>query len=166
VFGRLIKLAHYLALIGFIGGLAASSVLGAFADKGPTSIVAAMRLAIVDLGESLAVPSLIAVLASGMLLVVARATLAYARWVWAKAAVAAVIAIIVLAFLEPAERRAAELAREAALGTPSSEVLSSAVSAEQVGGAIVLALALLARGLAIWRPRLGRPTAQRSEESD
>lgn len=166
MFGRLIKLVHYLALSGFIGGLAAAFVLGEWADTASTGATAAIRLAIVDLGERLIVPSLIAMLVSGVLLLVARPTLAYARWVWAKAALGGMTAVVVLAWLAPAERHAADLVREAALGSPPADDLSSVLADGQFGSAIVLVLVALAAVLAVWRPRLGRTTAQRSEGSD
>ena len=156
MFGRLIKLAHFLSLIGFVGGLAASLVLADFADSSPPGVLAALRMSIATVGETLVVPSLVTLVISGMLLVVARPQLINARWVWAKALVTLVIAGIALAVVQPAVTRAAVLAAEGSLGSPSLNAMTQAFSAEQVGGAINLALALVAIALAVWRPRLGQ----------
>jgi hypothetical protein len=156
VFGRLIKLAHFLSLIGFVGGLAASLVLADFASDTPPGVLAALRMSIATLGETLVVPSLVTLVLTGMLLVVARPQLIRARWVWAKALVALAIAGIALAIVQPAVTRAAVLAAEGSVGSPSLGAMTQAFSAEQIGGAINLALALVAIALAVWRPRLGQ----------
>jgi hypothetical protein len=158
VFSRLIKLVHYLALIGFVGGTAAALVLADFAGNAPPSLVPVLRLSILAVGESLMLPSLIVLVVSGMLLVVARPRLVRARWVWAKALLALAVVSIVLAVVQPAITRAAALAAEASLGAPASEALRQAFSAEQIGGAGSLLLALIAIVLAIWRPKLGQST--------
>lgn len=156
MFGRVVKVIHFLGLVGFVGGLAASAVLTGFADQAPPGVLAALRLAIAEVGESLVVPSLILVIVSGMLLVVARPTLVHARWVWAKAVIAVLMAVISLAVVQPGVRRAAVLASEAALGTPVRDAMVLATSAESLGGMAVMLLALAALVLAVWRPRLGQ----------
>lgn len=156
MFGRLIKLIHFLAIIGFVGGLASSLVLADFAGNAPPGVLAALRQSIVMVAEALVVPSLIVLVVSGMLLVVARPHLIGARWVWAKALVTLVIASIALLVVQPAITRAAVLAAEGSLGSPSLAAMTQAFSAEQLGGATNLALALVAIGLAVWRPRLGQ----------
>jgi len=165
VYGRIVKLLHFLGLTGFVGGLAAAAVLGGFADQAPPGVLAALRLAIAELGESLVVPSLVLVLVSGMLLVVARPKLVRARWVWAKAVLAVVMAVLALSVVQPGARRAAVLASEAALGTPARDALAQATSAESLGGTVVLLLALAALALAVWRPRLGRPAGRGADDA-
>lgn len=156
MFGRLLKIAHYLALIGFVGGLAASLVLTDFADNAPPTTLAALRHAIAAVGETLVVPSLVLLLLSGTLLVVARPHLISARWVWAKAVLAVAIAGVALAIVQPAVNRAAALAAEASLGSPSLQAMTQAFSAEQIGTIVNLCLVLAAIVLAVWRPRLGQ----------
>lgn len=156
MFGRLLKIAHYLALIGFVGGLAASLVLADFAGNAPPTTLAAMRQAIAAVGETLVVPSLVLLLLSGMLLVVAHPQLISARWVRAKAVLAVAIAGVALAIVQPAVNRAAALAAEASLGSPSLQAMMQAFSAEQIGTIVNLCLVLAAIVLAVWRPRLGQ----------
>jgi Predicted integral membrane protein (DUF2269) len=156
VFGRLIKLVHILSVIGFVGGLAASMVVADVADSAPPTALAALRMAIAAVGETLVVPSLVMLVLTGMLLVVARPHLVSARWIWAKAVLSVAIAGIALAVVQPAVTRAAVLAAEAALGSPALQAMGRAFSAEQIGGAVNLLLALVAIALALWRPRLGQ----------
>ena len=151
-----LKLLHYAGLIGFVGGLASTLVLAEFADDAPPTALAALRQSIVALGESVVVPSLVVLLVSGTLLVIARPQLVYARWVWLKAGIALVIAAVALAVVRPAVVRAAAIAAEAALGAPALDALTQAFNAEQVGTIVSLVLAFVAMAVAIWRPRLGQ----------
>lgn len=161
MFRHLIKIVHLLALAGFVGGLAATLLLSDFADDAPPSLLAALRMSVASLGESLVVPSLVLMVVSGMLLVVARPQLVRARWLWAKALLTVVIAVIALGIVQPAITRAAVLAAEGALGTPTLNEMSAAFTAERVGSVVVLLLAAVAVVLAVWRPRLGQsPHAQ------
>ncbi len=164
MFGRIVKVIHFLGLIGFVGGLAASAVLAEFADQAPPGVLAALRLSMAEIGETLIVPSLVLIIVSGMLLLVARPMLVHARWVWAKAVLALVMAIVALAVVQPGARRAAVLASEAALGTPALEAMVQATEADRIGGAIAMVLALLAIVLAVWRPRLGQNARRPSED--
>lgn len=157
MFSRLLKTVHLLALAGFVGGLAATLLLSDFADAAPPSVLAALRMSIASLGSSLVVPSLVLMAVTGMLLVVARPHLVRARWLWAKVALTAVIAIVALGVVHPAITRAALLAAEGALGTPALAEMSRAFGAERLGGVVVLVLSAVAVTLAVWRPRLGQP---------
>lgn len=158
MFGRLLKIAHYVALIGFVGGLATSLVLADLAGNAPPAALAALRHAISAVGETLVIPSLVLLLLSGMLLVVARPRLINARWVWAKAVLAAALAGVALGIVQPAVTRAAALAAEASIGSPSLKAMKQAFSAEWLGTVVSLILVLIAIVLAVWRPRLGRPS--------
>jgi hypothetical protein len=72
VFGRFIKLVHVLSVIGFAGGLAASLLVADFAEDAPPTALAALWMAIPTGGETLVVPSLVMLVLTGMLLLVAR----------------------------------------------------------------------------------------------
>lgn len=164
MFGRLIKLVHYLALIGFVGGTAATLVLANFADGVPQSLVPVVRLAIVAVSESLLVPSVVVLVVSGLLLVVARPLLVHARWVWAKAVIALTVAAIALAVVHPAINLAAVLESESSLGASASDALRKAFSAEQIGSIANLLLALVAIVVAVWRPKLGQSARDSSAD--
>jgi uncharacterized membrane protein len=152
---RWLKLLHYGALIGFVGGLGTALLLAAFAVEAPPTAHAALRVAIARLGAELVVPSLVVLVVSGMLLVVARPTLINARWVWAKAVLTLALAGVTLVVVAPAAQQLAAMAAEAALGAPSADAVREALEAEHRGGWAVLALSAAATVLAVWRPRLG-----------
>lgn len=156
MFTRLIKFLHLLALAGFVGGLVSTLLLSDFADAAPPSVLAALRMSIASLGESLVVPSLVLLMLTGMLLVVARPQLVRARWLWMKAALAVAVAAIALAVVHPAITRAALLAAEGVLGTPALDEMSRTFSVERAWGVVVLLLSAAAVALAVWRPRLGQ----------
>jgi hypothetical protein len=164
VVARLLKLLHFASLAGFVGGLVAARVLSSFADGAPPTALAALRLSIAHLGAELMVPSLIVLLLSGMLLVVARPHLINARWIWAKAVLSVAMAGAALAIVQPAMTRSAGFAAAAALGTPAPLEIALALEAEARGGAVVLLLAALAVLLAVWRPRLGQRSGDAGDE--
>lgn len=156
MFRHIIKIIHLLSLAGFVGGLGATLLLADFSDNAPPSLLAALRMAVASLGESLVVPSLVLLVLSGMLLVVARPQLVRARWLWAKVVLTLAVAIIAVGVVQPAITRAAVLAAEGALGTPALGEMTRAFAEERIGGLVVLALSALAVMLAVWRPRLGQ----------
>lgn len=159
MFRHVMKIVHLLALAGFAGGLAAALLLAGYADDAPPSLLAALRTAIASLGEALVVPSLVLMIVSGMLLVVARPQLVGARWLWAKAVLTVAVAAVALGIVQPALTRAAGLAAEGALGTPAPAEMLQAFTAERAGGAASLLLVVLTVALAVWRPRLGQRQA-------
>lgn len=151
----LLKMLHIAAVVGYAGTLAAVLAIGATADDGSPSAYAAVRQAVAVAATNLAVPSLVLLVVTGALLVVRQPAFFEARWVWAKAALGVLLAIVALGVVQPAITRAAALARIAADGVPVLEALSRALTAEWIGGLLALGLSLLAVALAIWRPRLG-----------
>ena len=161
MFGRLIKLAHFLSLIGFVGGLAASLVLADFADSAPPGVLAALRMSIATVGETLVVPSLVTLVITGMLLVVARPHLIHARWVWAKALVGVIVAATILAGLQPLVLALASMSATGALGDAPPGPLASTVETERWAAYLTLANVVAAVVIAVWRPRLGRTAAGR-----
>jgi uncharacterized membrane protein len=156
---RLLKLLHYGALIGFIGGLAAALLLAAFAADAPPTAHAALRMAIAHLGAELVVPALVLLVVSGLLLVVARPHLIGARWIWAKAVLTLALGGVTLVVVMPALQRAAAVAAQAAIDAAPPGDAAHLFAAEAWGGTAVLLLALVAVILAVWRPRLGAQPA-------
>jgi hypothetical protein len=156
---RLLKLLHYGALIGFVGGLAAALLLAAFAADAPPTAHAALRMAIAHLGAELVVPALVLLVVSGLLLVVARPHLIGARWVWAKAVLTLALGGVTLVVVMPALQRAAAVAAQAAIDAAPPGDVAQLFAVEAWGGTAVLLLALVAVILAVWRPRLGAQPA-------
>lgn len=155
----LLKFLHVLAAVGFVGALMVSLLVTATADDATATAFAAARRAVSAAAENIALPSLVVLAASGMLLTVKQPLFIDARWVWAKAAIGIVIVGVALLVVQPAVVRAGALAQMAVEGSAVLQPLSAALRAERIGMLVNLALSLAAIALAVWRPRLGRPPA-------
>ncbi len=153
---HLLKLLHVVAAIGFAGALAVTLLLSLTADDSTASAFATARRAIETVAQTLGLPALVLLVASGMLLTVKQPALIEARWIWAKALIGLLVAGIALVVVQPAVMRAAALAQMALEGSLSVRPLEAALRAERIGAAINLMLSLAAVALAVWRPRLGR----------
>jgi hypothetical protein len=159
---------HLVSVAAFGGTTLLLLVLAATITPSSPLTFAAVRQAMSIGAEAVAVPALLVMIVSGMLLVVARPQLIDARWVWAKATVGALVTVIALVQVQPALRRATALAvqeaagsvvqAEAVLGANAQVPMDTALRSEQRGQWITLGLLLLASGIAVWRPRLGRKT--------
>ena len=152
----LLKWLHVASAAGFVGVLASMLLLSLTADDSSDSAFAVARRAIQTLGESLGLPSLVLLMLTGMLLTMKQPALVEARWLWAKALLGLLVSGLVLVMVQPGVMRAAALAEMVLQGSMSVRTLEAAIRMERIGVAISVALALLAIGLAVWRPRLGR----------
>jgi uncharacterized membrane protein len=154
------KVLHLASVAAFGGALLVTLFLADDVKQVQPGGFAAVRQAIASIGETIVLPSLIVLLLTGILLLVARPTLIGARWVWAKAAIGLTIGAIAIFVVQPAARIAAAIASEAAVGTPGMVPLQRALDAEQFGALVNLALLLVAISIAVWRPRLGQAARQ------
>lgn len=161
---NVVKLLHFAGLVGLAGGIMVALVLASAIDETSPSGAATVHAAIALVGSAVVVPSLIMVLVSGMLLVVARPQLISARWVWLKAALGVVVGAVVLLALQPAFRAAAVMSAGGALGERAIVPLATVVAREYGAAYATLALLLAAGVVAIWRPRLGRAAARGDRE--
>jgi len=160
---NLIKLLHYASLVGLAGGIVVSLVLADTIDATSPSATAGMHAAIALLCGALIVPSMILMLLTGMLLVVARPHLIGARWVWVKATLGVVTGAVILLALQPAVKAAAAMSATGALGEAAPSQLASVVASEHAAAWWTLGLVLFAMVIAVWRPRFGRPAARPGE---
>ena len=154
---NLLKLLHFAGLVGLAGGIVVILVLLDSIDATSPAGLASMHAAIALICGALVVPSLVIVLLTGMLLVVARPQFINARWVWAKAFFGLIAAGAILLGFQPLVNALASMSASGALGTPPGP-LASTVDTERYAAYLVLANVLLATIVAIWRPRLGRPS--------
>jgi hypothetical protein len=165
---------HLASVAAFAGATLTLLVLAATVAPASPLSFAAVRQAMSIAAESVAVPALLAMVVSGMLLLVARPGLIDARWVWAKAALGALVLVVAFALVQPSTRRATALAvqeamgsvvqAEAMLGANAKVPMDSAIAREETGQWITLALLALATALAVWRPRLGQGTMRDRED--
>lgn len=158
---NLLKLLHYASLAGLGGGMVVILVLLDTIDATSPASVAGMHAAIALLCGALVVPSLVVLLLTGMLLVVARPHLISARWVWAKAIVGVIVAVTVLAGFQPLVIALASMSATGALGDAPPGPLASTVETERWAAYLTLATVVAAMAIAVWRPRLGRPASAR-----
>jgi uncharacterized membrane protein len=157
---------HLASVAAFAGATLLLLVLAATITPDSPLTFAAVRQAMSIGAELVAVPALLVMVVSGMLLVVARPTLIEARWVWVKAALGVLVAVVALVVVQPSTRRATALAvqeamgsvvqAEAMVGANAQVPLDAAVRRERIGQWITLALLAAATAFAVWRPRLGR----------
>jgi hypothetical protein len=161
---NVIKLLHYASLVGLAGGILVSLVLADTIDATSPSATATMHAAIALICGALIVPSMIVMLLTGMLLVVARPHLIGARWVWAKAAIGVVTGAVILLALQPAVKAAASMAATGALGDAPPGPLAAVVASEHAAAWWILGLVVIAMVLAVWRPRFGRPARPGQED--
>lgn len=155
----------HLASVALLGGALAALLLmhGAVGAESPLSF-GAVRQVMAMAADTLLLPSMLAMLVTGMLLLVARPTLIDARWVWAKAALGTLLALVVLLQLTPALKTATLLAvneaASSALQTPgiarAQQTIGAALQGEAIGLWACIAMVLAAMALAVWRPGLGR----------
>lgn len=156
---NLLKLLHYASLAGLGGGIVVILVLLDTIDATSPAAVASMHAAIALVCSGLVVPSLVVLLLTGMLLVVARPQLISARWVWAKALVGVIVAVALLAGLQPLVIALASMSATGALGDAPPGPLARTVETERWAAYLTLANVVVAMVIAVWRPRLGRPAA-------
>ncbi len=152
----LLKFVHLLSVVGFIGALVVALVQAANAPTTTAEAFATARESILAACNMVALPALLLVITSGMLLMVTAPGFIDARWVWAKGLIGFVLAAVAFAAWLPAVNQLASTATSAAFGNPILRAQDAAAQAEWIWGLVTLVLALAAVALAVWRPRLGR----------
>ena len=160
---NLIKRLHYASLVGLAGGIVVSLVLADTNDATSPSAAASMHAAIALICSALIVPSMVVMLLTGMLLVVAQPRLIGARWVWAKAVLGVVTGAVTLRALQPAVIAAASMSATGALGEAAPGPLANVVAIESAAAWWTLGLVLVALVVAVWRPRFGPPAPRAGE---
>ena len=160
---NLLKLLHHASLAGLGGGMVVILVLLDTIDATSPGAVAGMHAAIALVCGGLVVPSLVVLLLTGMLLVVARPQLINARWVWAKAFFGVIVAATLLAGFQPLVNALASMSSTGTLGTPPGP-LANMVETERWAAYLTLANVVAAMAIAVWRPRLGRAAAKQDRD--
>lgn len=154
---RVMKALHELGAIGVMGALAAILVLSATAPTDSLPAYAAVRAGIAAIAEWLLVPSLLLVLASGLLAIAFTEAYKNAGWAWAKAFSGIVMFEGTLLTVGAGARRAAELSALAASGKGGDPaVLEQVVRSEWGSLWLLLVLSFANVVLGVWRPRFAR----------
>jgi hypothetical protein len=158
VLRKLLKILHEIGAIGTMGSFAACIVLNATAPTNSLDAYAAVLRGVALITQWLLIPSLVLVLTSGLLAIAANDAYKNAAWAWVKALLGIGTFEGTLLTVGASARRAAELSTLAAGGHGDSIQLAQVIRTEWGGLWIMAALALINIALAVWRPRLYRPT--------
>jgi len=156
MYRRLIRFLHEIGAIGVLGSLAACVVLVATAPADSTVAYAATRHGIEAVSRWLLVPSLLLVIVSGLLAIIATRPYMDAGWVWVKALLGISMFEGTLLTISASSRRAAELSAQAAAGQGDPAQLAEVLRTEWGGLWILIAVSVANIVLAVWRPRLGK----------
>ncbi len=156
---RTMKLLHTAGTVGLAGAVACYLVLLQGAPE-PTAIeaYAAVREGIARICRWLLLPSMLAVLTSGLLAMAIHRPFLDKRWAWLKAALGIVVFKATLGVQAPAERGEA-LSLQALAGEVDAAALPTMIRDEAGTLWVLLALSLANIVLGIWRPRLRRRRA-------
>ena len=147
---RGLKIVHELAATGVGGGFATCLVVGWIADPSAPAAFAASREAIAAVCKWVLVPSLAAVLVSGLLAIAATRGYHSAGWAWVKALLGLSLFEATLVTVA-ASGRQAELAAAAA-SDPS--LVAALLRSERTTLWLLLGLSVANVVLAVWRPKL------------
>ena len=154
---RILKLLHLFGSIGLAGGLGAYMIM-LWAGPGPESVLehAALRQSLAMLSKWLIVPSLLAVVLSGVLSMAVHHPFQDKGWVWAKLLSGLLIFESSLATIDGPARRAAEIAERARLGEIDAAIMAMLINDRWGAWWVLLALFAANVVLGVWRPRFSR----------
>jgi hypothetical protein len=153
---RSLKLLHEIGAIGVMGSFAACIVLLLTAPRESMVAFAAVLAGIAAIAKWLLVPSLAAVLISGMLAIAATDAYKNAGWAWVKALLGISVFEGTLLTVGANARHAAELSALAVAGEGDAAELARVLHTEWGGLWILMAVSAVNIVLAVWRPRLVR----------
>ncbi len=155
---RFLKFLHTAAALGLAGGLAAylMVLLAAPADADLNTRLA-LRESLAFVASWLIMPSMLVVLASGLLAMAAHYPFVNAPWVWVKAISGLLIFEATLASVDAPAQQAVEALNRAVAGLVTEADLARLVRNEWGAWWMLLALSLANVALGIWRPRFGLP---------
>ena len=158
---KFLKLLHTFGAIGYAGGLAAYMLLATLVpDPAVTVEFATVRQGIADVSGWIILPSMVALLLSGLLSMAVHHPFQNMGWVWAKALTGLLIFEATLATVDGPAKRAAAAAHAALNGELAATELALRVN-DRIGALwVLLFLAAINVVLAIWRPRFIRPSQE------
>jgi hypothetical protein len=153
---KLLKFLHEVGAMGVMGSFAACIVLLLNAPADSLIGYAAVMQGIASITRWLLVPSLAAVLISGLLAIAATDSYKNAAWAWIKALLGLSTFEGTLLTVGASARRAAELSSMALHGRGDGVELAQVIHTEWGGLWVLSALAVVNIVLAVWRPRVYR----------
>jgi hypothetical protein len=151
---KLLKFVHEVGSAGMIGAVVANLVLIAHSRGAPPREYAEARQAIDLVARWLLLPSLAAVLLSGVLAIAVTRAFHNAGWAWVKALLGVSMLEGTLGGIIGPAHDAAALAEKAARGEGDSSALADVLRHERGVLWLILFLSLVNIVLAVWRPKL------------
>jgi hypothetical protein len=159
---RTLKFIHTVSTATLVGALALQLLIswrvGPVLASGDALALGA-RQVMVDVSRWVMVPSLVVVVVTGLLLMGLSRTFSSAGWVWVKALIGLLLVKAVITINDPAAREIAALAGQgiAAGNVDALAELARLARMEWLGSWLALALAIVATGFGVWRPRFSEP---------
>jgi hypothetical protein len=150
---RLIRLIHILGVACFLGSIAVYVALGPSQARADPQEFRSMRAAILTGTETVTVPALGIVFATGCALLWQRRG-HVPRWAWSKFLIGVLLMLNAWLLVGPAVSMAAHESALALNAGGHREAAWVAVQRETIFGAVNVALALIATALAVWRPAM------------
>ena len=148
------KFLHTLSAIGLAGGLSAYMLaLSAAPDISSVAEYSALRSSLANISTWLIVPSMVIVLASGLLSMAVHRPFHNALWAWTKAASGILIFEETLRAIDAPSQAAAKASARTLSGEIDVSALPSLIHDEWASWWVILALSAANIALAIWRPR-------------
>jgi hypothetical protein len=153
---KLLKFLHEVGAMGVMGSFAACIVLLMNAPSQSLVAYAAVMQGIASINRWVLVPSLAAVLISGLLAIAATDSYKNAAWAWIKALLGLSTFEGTLLTVGASARRAAELSSLALTQQGDAVQLAQVIRTEWGGLWVLSALSVINIILAVWRPRVYR----------
>jgi len=150
---KLLKIVHEVAAVGVMGALASCVVLVATAPRASMVQFAAVRQGIAAIEQWMLVPSLVLVLVSGLLAIVANRPYLHAGWPWLKALLGLGMFEGTFLTVSSRAREAAQLSGQALSAAGDPAQLAEVLRTEWLGLWTILLMSLANIVVAIWRPR-------------
>ncbi|MEM9694642.1 MAG: hypothetical protein AAGA56_18990 [Myxococcota bacterium] len=159
---RLLKFLHELSTVGIMGAAATQLILSHLAVGRPASEFYVLRLAILRVSELVLLPSMLVVLASGLLAMIAHPPFTKRLWALAKLFMTLLVLETTLVAVQGPAQTAHAIAREWAAGDASRLHLLGYVQGHERGGCkVLLFLSAVNIALAIWRPTMKKSKSTR-----
>jgi hypothetical protein len=155
---KLLKFLHEVGAMGVMGAFAVCIVLLINAPSDSLIAYAAVMRQIALINRFILVPSLAAVLISGLLAIAATESYKNAAWAWIKALLGLSTFEGTLLTVGASARRAADLSSLALTGQGDAVELAQVIHTEWGGLWVLSALVVINIVLAVWRPRIYRST--------
>lgn len=151
---KAMKFLHTLGSSGVVGGLLAYMIVLSFSPQDTPARYADMRETIALLSNRVLLPSLAAVLVTGLLSIASHPPFQEMRWVWVKAALGISMFEGTLMVIQGKANEGAEISRRIADGSLKPEMLDDVITSEWKVLGIIMAISVANIVLAVWRPSL------------